>query len=665
MSNKLTIADLAVFNEFFAKYDDLKKTGLPSHVQRWYDLISAQPAVQATLKSLPKDAKLKRSPANQRDSTPNPSVGDRKQEGKFVDLPGAEMGKVVVRFPPEASGYLHIGHAKAALLNQYYQQAFQGKLIMRFDDTNPAKENVHFEEVILEDLKMLQVKPDQYTYTSDYFELMLELCERLLKEGKAYVDDTDPETMKNEREQRVESKNRSNSVEKNFEMWREMVAGSARDQQCAVRAKIDMSSPNGCMRDPTIYRCKNEHHPRTGTKYKVYPTYDFACPIVDSIENITHTLRTTEYHDRDDQFYWFIDALKLRKPYIWSYSRLNMTNTVLSKRKLTWFVAEGLVDGWDDPRFPTVRGILRRGMTVEGLKQFIIAQGSSKSVVFMEWDKIWAFNKKVIDPIAPRFTALEIENRVVVNVAGAKLQSTQVPAHPKNADVGMKTVWVGPKILIDYADAECLKEGENATFINWGNLMIKKINKTGDKITSIDADLNLDNKDFKKTLKLTWLCQQDASEYPPTYCVNFEHIISKPVLGKDEDFKSFIGHETRFETAMLGDPELKKCKEGDIIQLQRRGFYRVDQAWAPASDFSGVERPVVLFFIPDGHTKEMPTSGLSKKAQAAEVSFDFRFSSFLFCFDRHSPAIIFCGELAQDSSFIHLDLVFVLVSMLC
>lgn len=137
---------------------------------------------------------------------------------------------------------------------------------------------------------------------------------------------------------------------------------------------------------------------------RVYPTYDFACPTVDVIEHVTHTLRTTEYHDRDAQFYWILEALGLRhRPHIWEYSRLNMTYTVLSKRKLTWFVNEGLVDGWDDPRFPTVRGILRRGMTVEGLKQFIIAQGSSKSVVFMEWDKIWAFNKKVIDPVAIRY----------------------------------------------------------------------------------------------------------------------------------------------------------------------------------------------------------------------------------------------------------------------
>lgn len=183
-------------------------------------------------------------------------------------------------------------------------------------------------------------------------------------------------------------------------------------------------------------------------------------------------------------------------------------------------------------------------MTVEGLKQFIIAQGSSKSVVFMEWDKIWAFNRKVIDPIAPRYTALEYENRIIVNVAGAKLEALSVPVHPKNSEIGEKTVWVGPQIMIDYVDAETLKENENATFINWGNIKINKINKDKNRITSIDATLNLENKDFKKTVKLTWLCKQDDFEFPPTHCCYFEHLISKPVLAKDEDFKKYIGSDT-------------------------------------------------------------------------------------------------------------------------
>lgn len=254
-----------------------------------------------------------------------------------------------------------------------------------------------------------------------------------------------------------------------------------------------------------------------------------------------------EYHDRDEQFYWFIDALKMRKPYIWEYSRLNMTNTVLSKRKLTWFVEQGLVDGWDDPRFPTVRGVLRRGMTVKGLREFIIAQGSSKSAVTMEWDKIWAFNKKVIDPIAPRYTALD-RQPVVVNVAGAKKEAIRVAAHPKNVEVGEKTVWLGPRVLIDAADAEALRVGEMATFINWGNMLVTGVTRdaaTG-TVSSVAVQPQLDNKDFKKTLKLTWLCEMSEPDaFPPTFCVFFDHIISKAVLAKNEDFKLHIAKDTR------------------------------------------------------------------------------------------------------------------------
>uniref|UniRef100_A0A1I7VP94 glutamate--tRNA ligase n=1 Tax=Loa loa TaxID=7209 RepID=A0A1I7VP94_LOALO len=356
-----------------------------------------------------------------------------KDEGKFIELPGAEKGKVVVRFPPEASGYLHIGHAKAALLNQYYQQAFEGKLIMRFDDTNPAKENAHFEQVILEDLKMLEVKPDRWTHTSDYFDLILEMCDRLLQEGKAYVDDTDAELMRKEREERKESRCRNNTPEQNLALWGEMKKATEKGQKCCVRIKIDMQSNNGAMRDPTIYRCRAETHVRTGNKYKVYPTYDFACPIVDSVEGVTHALRTTEYTDRDEQYYFICDVLGLRKPYIWSYARLNMTNTVMSKRKLTWLVDEHHVEGWDDPRLPTVRGVMRRGLTVEGLKQFIVAQGGSRAIVMMEWDKIWSFNKKVIDPVAPRYTALACaENLVQVTVMDDMAEeSRKVSLHPK------------------------------------------------------------------------------------------------------------------------------------------------------------------------------------------------------------------------------------------
>lgn len=217
VAHRLTIADVAVFDVLFKNVNvvDLEE----DNVKRWAKHVLHLPAFQrATQKNkttgtvkLPKEAPH-RKPAPKPAANPAPAVAnERKQEGKFVDLPGAEMGKVVVRFPPEASGFLHIGHAKAALLNQYYQQAFDGKLIMRFDDTNPAKETIEFETVILEDLKMLEIKPDLFTHTSQYFDLMLEYCETLLKQGKAYVDDTEAEQMKMDREQRVESQHRNNS----------------------------------------------------------------------------------------------------------------------------------------------------------------------------------------------------------------------------------------------------------------------------------------------------------------------------------------------------------------------------------------------------------------------------------------------------------------------
>ncbi|XP_030125005.4 bifunctional glutamate/proline--tRNA ligase isoform X6 [Taeniopygia guttata] len=611
VGNSLSLADLCVWAVLKGNstwQEQIEQNKAPVHAKRWYSFLEAQRAFQSV-------------GAKWAAGTPKVKMATEKEKkadvGKFVELPGAEMGKVIVRFPPEASGYLHIGHAKAALLNQHYQVNFKGKLIMRFDDTNPEKEKEDFEKVILEDVAMLHIKPDQFTYTSDHFETIMKYAEKLIHEGKAYVDDTPAEQMKAEREQRVESKHRNNCVNKNLQMWEEMKKGTEYGQTCCLRAKIDMSSNNGCMRDPTLYRCKNQPHPRTGSTYKVYPTYDFACPIVDSIEGVTHALRTTEYHDRDEQFYWIIEALGIRKPYIWEYSRLNLNNTVLSKRKLTWFVNEGLVDGWDDPRFPTVRGVLRRGMTVEGLKQFIAAQGSSRSVVNMEWDKIWSFNKKVIDPVAPRYTALLKDAVVPVNIPEAQEEMKEVAKHPKNADVGLKPVWYSSRVLIEGADAETLAEGEVVTFINWGNIIITKLNRNSSgKILSINAKLNLDNKDFKKTTKITWLAETPRAPLIPTVCVNYEHLITKPVLGKDEDFKQYINRNSKQEELMLGDPCLKELKKGDIIQLQRRGFFICDQPYEPVSPYSCKDAPCILIYIPDGHTKEMPTSGSKEKTKA-------------------------------------------------
>ncbi|XP_048579210.1 bifunctional glutamate/proline--tRNA ligase-like isoform X2 [Nematostella vectensis] len=602
----VTLADFAVWAAINANNKLATSVKNAQHICRWYKHCLAQEPFKQIASSLPGN--------NTNNGSNNGSSGTKmKQEGKYIDLPGASMGNVVTRFPPEASGYLHIGHAKAALLNQYYKNMYEGTLIMRFDDTNPAKENAHFEEVILKDLEMLEFKFDKFTHTSDHFDTLIGYCEKMLRMDKAYADDTAPERMKEERDQKIKSANRDNSVEKNLQMWDEMKRGTEYGQSCCIRAKIDYQSPNGTLRDPTIYRCKPETHIRTGNKYKVYPIYDFACPIVDSLEGVTHALRTTEYHDRDPQYYWLLDALGLRKPHIYEFSRLTLQNTVMSKRKLTWLVDQGLVDGWDDPRFPTVRGVLRRGMTVEGLREFIVLQGSSKANVHMEWDKIWAINKKVIDPIAPRYTALQHSAMIPFLLPAAKEEKHQCALHPKNPDVGTKAIWRGPRVMLEGEDAESLSVGDMVTLINWGNTKVSKINRNSKgKIESIEGELHLDNKDYKKTTKLTWLADTPTAPTIPAVMVNFDNLISKGIITKTDDFKQFVNKNSKTEVILAGEPELASVKKGDVIQLQRRGFFICDQPYEPTSRHTGQASPCVLFSVPDGHTKTQPSGAKGK-----------------------------------------------------
>lgn len=348
--HQITIADIAVWSVLFRNknWSDFS-TGAGKefvNVLRWFNYLQAQPEFSQALglqqtKAETGAAKLF-----------GLSVG---AQGNFLnlDLPGAKMGEVVTRFPPEPSGYMHLGHCKAALLNDYYAKYFKGKLVVRFDDTNPSKEKVEYVDTIMEDIKTLGIKPWKITHTSNYFANLMTYAEKLLKEGKAYIDDSTAEQINEQREKMIESPSRNLPVAKNLQRWKQMKEGTPEGQGYVLRGKIDMKSKNGVLRDPNLYRVVADvpHH-RTGSKFKVYPLYDFAAPIVDSIEGVTHALRSNEYHDRNALYEWVLDATEIRKPIIQDFSRLNFTYTLLSKRKLQWFVDKGLVSGWDDPRLP-------------------------------------------------------------------------------------------------------------------------------------------------------------------------------------------------------------------------------------------------------------------------------------------------------------------------
>ncbi|TPX63115.1 glutamate---tRNA ligase [Spizellomyces sp. 'palustris'] len=533
-----------------------------------------------------------------------------KDQGSFdIGLKDVVHGQVVTRFPPEPSGYLHIGHAKAALLNDYFARLYEGKLIVRFDDTNPSKEKSEFEESIKEDLLLIGVKGDVITYTSDSFDIIYKYAVDLIKLGKAYVDDTDVDTMRAERFEGKESKNRDVSIEENLRRFDEMKNGTEFGLKCCLRAKMDMKNKNKALRDPTLYRCNLIPHHRTGDKWKIYPTYDFACPVVDSIEGVTHALRTNEYRDRNPQYEWVLKTLNLRWVHIWDYSRINFVYTLLSKRKLTWFVNEGLVSGWDDPRFPTIRGIRRRGMTIEALRQYILMQGASQKNLDLEWDKIWALNKKVIDPIAPRHTALDLKNITPVNVVGETVEphTKEMPKHKKNPDVGTKLTTFSGELYLAFDDAKALEVGEEVTFMDWGNVIVESITMSSDgsHIELINIKLNLDG-DFKKTKKkLTWLSRATAGKLESTpvnvMLHDFDYLITKKKLEEADNVKDFVTPVSEFQTEALGDANLRNVKKGEYIQLERRGYYICDQPW----DASKPDGHIHLIYVPDGKSASL------------------------------------------------------------
>ncbi|KAG1761706.1 tRNA synthetases class I, catalytic domain-containing protein [Suillus occidentalis] len=564
VGHNITAADFIIAPKFIGF---LKNGQQYVHLLRWMSHIESLEPIQTALASLTA-------------AKANKARSNKTAAGFALGLQNAKEGQVVTRFPPEPSGYLHIGHAKAAMLNQYFAKMYNGKMIIRFDDTNPTKERAEFEETILQDLELLNIRGDKITHTSDYFDQIYELAIRIIKSGKAYADDTEQLQMREERGKGVASAHRDDSIEDNLRHFEEMKTGSPEGLRWCVRAKISVDNQNKTLRDPVIYRCNLIPHHRTGDKWKVYPTYDFACPIVDSLEGVTHALRTNEYRERNAQYQWMIKALGMRGVDIWDFSRLSFIYTLLSKRKLHWFVDNGIVGGWDDPRFPTIRGIRRRGLTVDALSQFMLAQGPSQAIVSLEWDMIWAINKKVIDPVAPRFWAIVKANSVSVTINGGPPapEVKTLPRHKKNPDVGEKKTVFTSTILVEQEDAISFDDQEEITLMDWGNAIIrsKTTGPSGD-VTSLTMDLHLEG-DFRKTKKkITWLAQP-SKDYPlvDVTLLDYDYLITKKKLEETDDVKDFVTPVSEFREEAFADANVSTLSKGDIIQFERKGYFIFD-----------------------------------------------------------------------------------------
>ncbi|GAA4715856.1 glutamine--tRNA ligase/YqeY domain fusion protein [Brevibacillus fulvus] len=374
------------------------------------------------------------------------------------DLKAGKVQEIVTRFPPEPNGYLHIGHAKAICLNFELADEFNGKTNLRFDDTNPVKEDVEYVEAIKEDVKWLGFEWDNLCFASNYFEEMYNRAVLLIKKGKAYVCDLTAEQIRETRgtltEPGKESPYRNRSVEENLELFERMRNGEFKDGEKVLRAKIDMASPNINLRDPVLYRISHTKHHNTGDKWCIYPMYDFAHPLEDAIEGVTHSLCSLEFEDHRPLYDWLIQECEMENvPHQYEFARLNMTNTVMSKRYLKALVDEQVVDGWDDPRMPTISGLRRKGFTPESIRNFCREVGVSRSNSLVDSKMLDHFIREDLKLKAPRTMGILQPLKVVItNYPEGQVEWLDAEINPENPEMGTRKIPFSREIYIEQDD---------------------------------------------------------------------------------------------------------------------------------------------------------------------------------------------------------------------
>ncbi|OCA81226.1 glutamine--tRNA ligase/YqeY domain fusion protein [Pradoshia sp. D12] len=374
------------------------------------------------------------------------------------DIKSGKTDQIITRFPPEPNGYLHIGHAKSIVLNFELADEFKGKTNLRFDDTNPLKEDTEYVESIKEDVKWLGFDWDNLFFASDYFEEMYNRAILLIEKGLAYVDDLSADEIREYRgsltEPGKESPYRNRSVEENLELFKRMRNGEFGNGEKVLRAKIDMSSPNINLRDPVIYRIAHATHHNTGDKWCIYPMYAFAHPIEDAIEGVTHSICTLEFEDQRPLYDWVIKECEMEStPRQYEFGRLNLTNTVMSKRKLKQLVEEGLVDGWDDPRMPTISGLRRRGYTPEAIRNFCREIGVAKTSGIVDEKMLEHFVREDLKLKAPRTMGVLKPLKVVItNYPEGQVEMLDAEINPENPEMGTRQIPFSREIYIEQED---------------------------------------------------------------------------------------------------------------------------------------------------------------------------------------------------------------------
>jgi glutaminyl-tRNA synthetase len=518
------------------------------------------------------------------------------------DLEAGRVTGVVTRFPPEPNGYLHIGHAKAICLNFGVAEEYRGRCHLRFDDTNPTKEEQEFIDGIKRDVHWLGFDWGKHLHhASDYFEQLYEWAEYLIREGKAYVDDTPPDQMRSQRGTLTEpgqnSPDRYRSVEENLDLFRRMRAGEFPNGARVLRAKIDMASPNMNLRDPVLYRILHAEHPRTGSKWFIYPTYDYAHGQSDAIEGITHSLCTLEFEDHRPLYDWLIENLPVpARPHQYEFARLNIAYTVMSKRILTRLVSEGRVTGWDDPRMPTLAGVRRRGIPAAALRDFVRRGGITKSNSVSEFAAFEYSIRELLNRVTPRRMAVLRPLKLVIeNWPEGRTEMLEAINNPEDPAAGTRPITFGRELYIERDDfmenppkkffrlapgrevrlrygyfVTCREAVKNAA----GEVV--ELRCTYDPATH-GGNTPPDGRKVQATLH--WVAAADAIEAEVRL---YNHLFARPDPGADGDIMADLNPDSlEVLRGCLLEPSLAAAAIGGAVQFERLGYFCADPDSAP------------------------------------------------------------------------------------